>query len=353
MKQKNRSQLLFFSLILNLFLVVSNADLLAYFDLESELQDFVLETKQIKLPEYPDAFNPSMIHWRGSLLLCFRSRDPSTGITNLLRITELDENFDPTGKIYPLKIYHDELAGCKVQDPRMLVIRDELYIIYSNTWKLPSKKARNKARRVFVSKVLFDGQNFVAYNPKVFLHFDGIKDNKCEKNWVPFEYNGDLLLSYTINPHKVFLPIFEKNECVTVATSEVVDTWEWGEIRGGTQAVIVDNQYLAFFHSSKLMRSEQSNGELMTHYFMGAYTFERHPPFRLTQISPEFIVGKNFYNGPDYNTWKPLRVVFPGGLIAYKENIYVSFGRQDHEMWIVKLDKKKLLNSLILTDEIK
>ena len=85
----------------------------------------------------------------------------------------------------------------------------------------------------------------------------------------------------------------------------------------------------------------------MVHYFMGAYTFSPDPPFSITSMSPEPIVGEDFYVGPSYKTWKPMRVVFPGGFIAAEKYIFVVYGKQDHEMWVVKLDKEKLLRSLI------
>lgn len=85
----------------------------------------------------------------------------------------------------------------------------------------------------------------------------------------------------------------------------------------------------------------------MQHYFMGAYTFAAQPPFELKRISPAPVIGKNFYNGPKYKTWKPLIVVFPGGIVEEKDHFLVAYGRQDHEIWITKIDKTGLLDSLI------
>ena len=45
-------------------------------------QDFVLEMKQIAIPGYSCAFNPSIIRWQGSPLLSFRIRDEKTQQTN-------------------------------------------------------------------------------------------------------------------------------------------------------------------------------------------------------------------------------------------------------------------------------
>jgi len=328
-----------FSVIL---LITFTAKLFSFVDLETKIQDFVLETRQVTIPEYPDAFNPSIIRWKGTLLLCFRARNPLNGLTNFVGFVELNANFDPTGKVYPLNFHHEELMGTLVQDPRLIVVDESLHVVYSNTWNLPHETVR----RVYISEVKFDGERYIAHNPEVFLRFDGIESNKYEKNWVPFNHEGQLLLAYTINPHKIFLPLFGKKKCLTIASSEHIASWEWGELRGGTQAFVVDGNYLAFFHSVVVMETTHSNGKPMPHYFMGAYTFERQPPFSLIGMSPEFIVGKGFYGPPYYQTWKPLRVVFPGGFVFDDKTIVVSYGRQDHEMWLIKLDKKKLLESL-------
>ncbi len=110
--------------------------------------------------------------------------------------------------------------------------------------------------------------------------------------------------------------------------------------------MLVDGQYIAFFHSVKAIQSVQSGGKLMTHYFMGAYTFNSSPPFQLTALSPHPIVANTFYQGLMYVTWEPLREIFPCGYIYDDNNFYVTYGRQDHECWVVTLDKVGLLNSL-------
>jgi hypothetical protein len=81
---------------------------------------------------------------------------------------------------------------------------------------------------------------------------------------------------------------------------------------------------------------------------MGAYTFSESPPFPLIRISPEPIMGRGFSSGESYLPyWKPVCVVFPGGFIFDDTSIWLVYGRQDHELWVAKLDKQGLLNSLI------
>jgi len=97
--------------------------------------------------------------------------------------------------------------------------------------------------------------------------------------------------------------------------------WDYGELRGGTNAVLVrakknfygggnftrggdgavssglhefEDRYLAFFHTRPKLKG---NGKMLTTYFMGAYTFSAHPPFRLLQISAAPYIDDRFYNG--------------------------------------------------------
>lgn len=337
----------FFKLRAHLFLLLCltlSPSLYAWEDLEEKAQDFVLETKKIEVNGYPDAFNPTIIRWRQSLLLCFRIRDPKTKSTDGIGFSWLDENFNPKGKPQVLQrdlepVYHTSMA----QDPRLIEVGGRLYMVYSNLEPYMDEAVR----RVVIAEVIFDGVRFFINDAEYISYFDGKIPKRAEKNWTPFEYGGHLLLAYSINPHKIFYPVFGKRKCEVFSCTRSTIQWEWGELRGGTPALLNGNEYLAFFHSSKEMKTLHSNGKKHSHYFMGAYTFSNQPPFEITRISKEPIIGKKFYKGPLYNTWKPLWCVFPGGFVFNQEFVWIAYGRQDHEMWIVKLDKNKLLQSLI------
>jgi hypothetical protein len=145
------------------------------------------------------------------------------------------------------------------------------------------------------------------------------RSKKKEKNWVFFEYgrnSANLLFIVTIQPLRVIMPIpkHSDEDLITVSNSRnyghVPDSykedlrykeygvkdhvyserynphtvslsgiknfcWNYGELRGGTEAKIVGDEYLAFFHSQGTIHSRSS----MT-YWMGAYTFTRKAPFR-------------------------------------------------------------------------
>jgi predicted GH43/DUF377 family glycosyl hydrolase len=315
-------------------------------DLEEMAQDFVLETKKIEIPGYPDAFNPSIIRWEGRYLMSFRViPDPKFSFQSWIGLIFLDDDFHPVGPPQPLDMRQGCQTPCRAEDARLILIGDQLWMVYSDNRE---KKISRGGFRVYIAKVANDGDLFFLENIECLSCFEGEDRNVREKNWVPFDYQGNLLLAYSLQPHKILCPIVGTGECESVACSRSEIQWDWGVLRGGTPALLDSSgDYLAFFHSTKDMESLHSQGKIVSHYFFGAYTFSRHPPFAITRISPDPIVGKGFYEGRDYKPyWKPVRVVFPCGFVMNDDFIWIAYGRQDHEIWIVKLDKNGLLNNL-------
>lgn len=336
-------QVVFYKILL---LLLSFSSCALAVNLGAMKQNFVLETKRIQIPEYPYIFNPSIVRWNDSFLMSFRINDGKAFSVKPIGLVWLDKNFNVKSKPYILEIRNQKKniffvhkdAKVAEQDPRLIVINDCLYMVYDHF----------QVGRMFIAEIHFDKDSIFLDNPERLLHFENEDTKRLEKNWVAFQYDSKLLLAYSISPHKIFIPIPGTESCTTYACSENSIPWNWGELRGGTPALEVDGKYLSFFHSSKCIKSNYSKGKTIAHYFMGAYMFESHPPFHISHVSPNPIVCDDFYNGEDYEsrTWKPLRVIFPMGFVFDDKYIWISYGKQDHECWIVKLDKKKLLKSL-------
>ena len=100
-----------------------------FIDLDENISDFILEETQIKIPGYPDAFNPSIIPWnKDTLLLSFRTRDPKTKVANLIGFVILDKDFQPIEKPTLLNIYGEKnLTISKAQGPRLIQFNDRPY----------------------------------------------------------------------------------------------------------------------------------------------------------------------------------------------------------------------------------
>jgi predicted GH43/DUF377 family glycosyl hydrolase len=314
-------------------------------DLDEMIRDFVLETKKIEIPGHPFACNSSFTRWKGNLLMSFRTYDLVTRATKPFGLIWLNENFEPIGEpqLFELPFKNPVLAS-RQQDPRLITLGDRLFMVYNNQLE---DVVDREMRRMFLVEVYYDGSTFTTSEPECLRHFEGESGTRYEKNWTPFEYNNELHLAYSIIPHKILRPRMGTNACSTICSERKPFNWNWGEPRGGTQAVLDGDHYISFFHSWTDIRTVQSDQKKISHYFIGAYTFEAKPPFCLIAVSPEPIVAKDFYRPPFYKTWKPLRCVFPAGLIVDKDFIWITYGRQDHEIWIAKIDKEALLESLV------
>ena len=70
--------------------------------------------------------------------------------------------------------------------------------------------------------------------------------------------------------------------------------WSYGELRGGTQAELINGEYLSFFHSRIRLPNQKL---ILFTYFMGAYTFSATYPFQLKKISAFPIMDYSLYSG--------------------------------------------------------
>lgn len=334
--------------ILSIFFVFQFSMLSASIDFEDSIQDFVIETKQIKIPGFPNAFNPSIIKWNGSLLMCFRDiPNPLFSFTSFLYLVYLDDDFNPIST--PQKLETQSFLSVipsRAEDGRLIAVDDRLWLVFSDNKDTVISKG---GFRVYFAELLENEMGlFDVCDLECIYNFQGEDPFRREKNWSPFVYNDEMYLIYSLDPHLIFKPIYGTQSCETVCCTNKKLIWDWGILRGGTPALILDGQYLTFFHSQIYMTSVHSDNKNMSHYFMGAYTFSLEPPFEITKFSPEPIVGKNFYHGPKYKPyWGSVRVVFPCGFVFDEKHIWVIYGRQDHESWVVKLDRQGLLDSLV------
>ena len=129
----------------------------------------------------------------------------------------------------------------------------------------------------------------------------GCSFGPVEKNWSPLIYQTGtneekLMFIYSINPMRIFEFTKDAPVNMTPMNGKLSDTlrnleWtrKWGNPRGGTPAIKIGNQYLAFFHSFFMDDKREA------WYIMGAYTFDATPPFKLRNISKYPILSKEMF----------------------------------------------------------
>lgn len=315
-------------------------------NLEEKTSEFVLETKKLEIPGYPNAFNPSITRWGDEYLLSFRIiPDRKNKYDTRIGVVRLDANFKAIGDAQILQTRQPEELGIpRGEDGRLIWIGPTLYLVYSDC---PDLKMSRGGFRMHLAKLIFEEETFRLERSDRITQYEGADSRIREKSWTPFDFGGELFLAYSQMPHRIFRPLLGTGSCETISTTFGDLAWDWGVLRGGTAAQLEGDEYLSFFHSTITMASEQSGGEKMPHYFMGAYTFSRMPPFQITKMSPEPIFAPTFYAGEMYQPYHvPIRCIFPCGFVSDEQFIWVVYGRQDHESWVIKMDKAALLASL-------
>lgn len=300
----------------------------------------ILDTKQIQIPNYPKAYNPSLIAYKGGYLLSFRytKRAPMKSAyrtdSSFIGLAKLDADFNFLPEpIYLLDIlsYSAQLSST-AEDARLLKMGERVFIFFND---LPYFQPNGQFALYFGELIEKKGM-FVFKEPPKPLYY--AEATPTEKNWSPFTKEGRLFLIYSDNPRIILELNPSTGICTKVSEAKWSCDWGWGVVRGGTPAYLVDDQFLTFFHSVDFLHSEH---RLRRYYFIGAYTFEQEYPYSIQGITPGPLGTDQYYQ---LNNRK--RVVFPGGLVVQDETIHVAWGKNDNRIFITSFDKKKLLDSM-------
>jgi hypothetical protein len=251
---------------------------------------------------------------------------------------------------------HNQIIG---QDPRLLTLNETTVLVaYTN----------NHMDRLRM------GMAVLSISPEtkrlsMVTHINGLIPAPSEglhlpqKNWTPFIFNNTVYFVDRFVPFTVTavdpsekpwdFPGPKGNWTATLTKylfqHRIHIPWSHGHIRGGTNAILVDDIeglepcYVAIFHSSCVLPKNT-----MTTYFMGALAFSAKPPFTPLAVSPYPIVHDKFYTGK----WSAViarhidYVPFPVGLSKTGSTLYLSLGHQDYQGYVCKLQVRHLLNSL-------
>lgn len=225
--------------------------------------------------------------------------------------------------VFPLEVISSDGQKHKLisEDIRIISHNYELYLYFIRHWK---RAGMHLAKLHYNQST---GQYYI-WKQAEYMRFEGQKDIHHEKNWISFEYcpscrfqNGllsiddferytgqdpaaimvsniheeaflhqnqshfssriqphksELYFVYRIQPH-IITKVYQSPDSAEINTEIAFVTeakrlqWPWGELRGGSPALpINDTHYLTFFHSSG-----KFNKFVFRTYVMGAYLFSR------------------------------------------------------------------------------
>ncbi len=292
----------------------------------------------IKIPGFRGAYNPSIVSFQDGFILSFR-------YDNLLQhkafvgLVRLDKEFHVIGDPVIADKTHD------IEDARLFWCNDTLYATGSRIVCKEPSQCLISLSKIDTQTLTFTDVVDLDYHPQI-----------VEKNWVPMVHTdaegmNSLYLIYNHNP----LFILKLSSFDTGAIEQPIPSsdstpmpWEekWGKIRGGTPALQLDSEYLAFFHSSFFRKPLQQC------WVIGAVTFDKNPPFEMKSVSQTPLLAHGMYSTPyEFRFRKRLfRVAFPGGVVeAQRKNrtlFYLVYGENDSGIKVLAIDKKRLLASL-------
>ena len=282
----------------------------------------IISTTQIHIPGHPKAFNPSILKVDKGFLLSFRVEYD----VDHIGLVYLSENFEilSSPKLLPI--------GKNPHDSRLFFLKEEIFLFFNDA-------TSNDCRKMFFSKIHITEEGHFICSPPLKLLIEGHHDEfPMEKNWVPFEYEGELYCSYFIIPHMILKVDILTGVCHFIYNTGMMIQWPLGQMRGGTPANLIDGEYLAFFHSSTSMCSIFQDQRKRKNYYMSAYVFSAEPPFEVTKIIPFPLCHESFYKKAS----RKQRVVFPCGYVNNGNAIYISYGVDDEEIWIAKINLEEL-----------
>ena len=307
----------------------------------------VMGVKKLKVHGMGYPYNSCLLEkWDGSGFYLFFRFDvkksvlefrPHRELETYIGVAELDRNLVHCD--YSFRVIDTKCDSA--EDPRAFYCGDDLYLSFNSL-----VEGHNEARSIKIGKV-----NVHDWTLSETTDMD-MRIQKIEKNWVPFVHENMVHFIYNISPHKVFfrdsfLPhrLQAYDPCENFQLFDELWEKKWGRISGGTPARLVNDEYISFFHS----RFKQ--GPIHC-YAIGAYTFEKEPPFTITSITPHPILFRNMYDSKVEHTSNPLvKCLFPAGF-AFPNNsdttvLYLSIGENDVATKVLTINTSELLSSML------
>lgn len=263
--------------------------------------------KDLKITNW---LNPSWIEFKCQKIMAYRMECVPFCTFTKIGLVRLDDDFEPIQETNTIPELHSELRGFSkgyhVEDPRLFEHDNKLYLSYTDGYSMLQSEI----------------------DPKTLQAKDGFYIRKpakerIEKNWTFFQQGSNLYAVYQIAPHTIYR--MEGQNFQTLYEQEWGYNEKGGLLKGGSSPVLTDDGFLSFFHYTIDFK------EGGRQYMMGAYLFDKDPPFNLLAITDRAIVaGEQIPTGIPRLSNK-IYVVFPGGAIRHKDGWRVSFGYNDYQ----------------------
>jgi hypothetical protein len=244
----------------------------------------------------------------------------------------LDKDFQP------IPGTHEEMAITHNVDPRL---------IQTTRGLLLSTSFHNGRDQMELRRVSFDvdGRHHLQDVDK-YTRVDGVTLQPHEKNWVPWEHAGELLLTYSASPHQI-LRIRPDGSAALAYTStwnvpSNVNEYSRGNpfaLRLNTPPVLLSTgHYLSTCHTR-----HHPHG-----YFNFFYTFDAVPPFRVTGFSRLPVLTPRHASGQNLRDAVAV-LIFPQSMLVDEAagQVTLAGGDNDHSVVVVRLSLSEVLAGMM------
>ena len=182
-------QLIFLGLIPSV--LIGDMLLLNDFQPSSEI---IMRSKQIFLPDCPDAYNPSLLQIDDKFLLIFRYT-PNQAIDwiSCIGAVWLDDQFDPVSKpqLLTTRCSYSRTES-QSEDPRVFFYRGRIFIIFNDNINIVNPSVIER-RDMYIVELFMLGERFSLSSSLKLVHQEKYNTQWWQKNWAPFIYQNENL----------------------------------------------------------------------------------------------------------------------------------------------------------------
>lgn len=286
-----------------------------------KLTSLITPTNVIRLPLKHGCFNAGLIEFENEYVCVYRPDEYS------FAAVILNSDLEISSTIHKFKI-----TNCA--DPRLIWNNNKLFMIYSST----DESIKKECIRGTIIMDLEKSKQFIQNEP-FRVSPPGVTR---EKNWMPFEYENEIYLIASINPHIIY-KLNKNNEAEKVYETKWISPWFNSEfLRGNTNAVRLPNgNYLSTFHTVEKMNKS------MHYYDNGCYVFEGKPPFKVLKCANRTYLKAEDAVEPHFRKKGLIQVCFPVGMLRKDNNLLISYGDNDSSVKILKTTVEDMLQTTI------
>lgn len=279
---------------------------------------------RIEMPE-KGSFNAAIIRYDENKIICvYRPNE-----TNFVACY-LDNNYNVIkDSFYKLKI-----KNCA--DPRLIWDKNgRLLLIYSSCENVSHEN------EYIAGTILIDKKENGNFSTNEEFRISPVDLNGRQKNWMPFDYNGEIYLISSVKPHEVY-HLSDNKTCRKAYHTEWKSPWSVCEhYRGNTNAVkLQDGKYLATFHTVIKHKGKHF-------YDNGCYLFSGKPPFNVLKCANKTYLPAEAACEKHFRKENEIVCNFPVGMIVENGKVIISYGDNDSAVKIVEYKLEDFLNTMV------